>query len=419
MNDMTKFTTLLPLLGLLLAVHLGAQNTDRMDKNEEIRVVEGLFYLDHQPIRIEIEDGKIQRIMRKESLSDPALAGVYVAPGLIDHQVNGYLSYAFVGEDLTLEQVQKITRTFWEKGITTYLPTLTSHSSDRLAKNFRLLSEIIKDDIVGASVPGFHLEGPYISPIDGFRGAHNAAYIKPPSWEEFSRWYEASGRNIIEVTVAPEIEGAIDFIARCRQLGITVALGHHNGTAEVIQQAVDAGASVSTHLGNGCANMIHRHDNPIWPQLAEDRLTASIIVDGFHLRPEEVQTFYKVKGPDRTILVSDVIRLAGLPPGRYEDFDQEVVVTPEGKVMMPAQNVLAGASFLITEGIKNVMAFTQCSLAEAIHMASRNPARLLGLDDRGEISPGKRADLVLFKIEEDGSLDIRQTLVRGEVVYSR
>lgn len=380
------------------------------------RTIEGIFYLDQSPVSIEIKNGKIDRIIRKKELSDPSLAETYVAPGFVDHQVNGYISYSFVGENLTIEQIREITRTFWQKGITTYVPTLTSHRSDLYTKNLKILAKALQEPEIGHSVPGFHLEGPYISPIDGFRGAHNKAYIRKPNWDEFSQWYEAADGKILEVTVAPELEGAIDFIARCRQLGITVALGHHNGSAEIIKQAADAGASVSTHLGNGCANMIHRHENPIWPQLADDRLTASIIVDGFHLRSHEVQTFYKVKGPEKTVLVSDVIRLAGLPPGKYEDFDQEVVVTPEGKVMMPSQNVLAGASFLITEGVKNIMAFTQCSLAEAVHMASRNPARLIGLNDRGEISPGKRADLVLFKMGKKG-LEIQQTIVAGKVVF--
>lgn len=391
---------------------LNAQTSDNLPD----RTIEGIFYLDQSPVSIEIKDGKIDRIIRKKELSDPSLAETYVAPGFVDHQVNGYISYSFVGENLTIEQIREITRTFWQKGITTYVPTLTSHRSDLYTKNLKILAKAIQEPEIGHSVPGFHLEGPYISPIDGFRGAHNKAYIRKPNWDEFSQWYEAADGKILEVTVAPELEGAIDFIARCRQLGITVALGHHNGSAEIIKQAADAGASVSTHLGNGCANMIHRHENPIWPQLADDRLTASIIVDGFHLRSHEVQTFYKVKGPEKTVLVSDVIRLAGLPPGKYEDFDQEVVVTPEGKVMMPSQNVLAGASFLITEGVKNIMAFTQCSLAEAVHMASRNPARLIGLNDRGEISPGKRADLVLFKMGKKG-LEIQQTIVAGKVVF--
>jgi len=210
----------------------------------------------------------------------------------------------------------------------------------------------------------------------------------------------------------------MDFIEKCRSKNIVVAIGHHNGSAEQIKKAADAGASVSTHLGNGCANTIHRHDNPLWPQLADDRLAASIIVDGFHLRPEEVQTFFKVKGVENTILVSDLVRLAGSPPGIYEDFGTQVEVTKEGKVMMPSQDVLAGASFLITTGVENVIKFTQCSLGDAIHMASRNPARLLGLDDRGEISVGKRADLILFSFD-DNQMKIKKAYVGGELVYEQ
>lgn len=380
------------------------------------QVVEGIHYLDRSPVSIEIEDGKIFRIVRKDKLSDPALANTYIAPGFIDHQVNGYLSHSFTGENLDVEQVRKVTRALWSKGITTYLPTLTSHSNELLLKNFAILSEAMKDGEIKMSVPGFHLEGPYISPEDGFRGVHEKKWTRKPDWEEFLGWQKASGGKILEVTVAPELEGAIGFIEKCRRQNIVVALGHHNGSAVTIRQAVDAGASVSTHLGNGCANLIHRHNNPLWPQLADDRLVASLIVDGFHLRPEEVQVFYKVKGPERTILVSDVSSLAGMPPGVYKSYGREVVMTKEGKIRMPSEDVLAAASFLITKGIENIMAFTQCSLADAIHMASRNPARLLGLDDRGGLAPGQRADLVWFDME-DGKLDVRKTMVEGKVVF--
>lgn len=385
------------------------------DSSEQ--VMEGLYYLDGTPVTIEIDDGQIVRITRKSSLSDTTLANTYIAPGFIDHQVNGYLSYSFSSEHLTVEQVRKITHAFWEKGITTYLPTLTTHRFDVLLKSFTTLGEAIKDPEIQLSVPGFHLEGPYISPEDGYRGAHEKKWVRKPDWEEFMQWYRASGNNILEVTVAPEQEGALDFIEKCLEYNMVVALGHHNGSAEMIQKAVDAGASVSTHLGNGCANLIHRHENPLWPQLADDRLIASIIVDGFHLRPEEVQVFYKVKGPERTILVSDLSSLAGMPPGTYEKNGQELVMTPEGRIMMPSENVLAAASFLITKGIENMMSFTQCPLAEAIHMATRNPASLLGLHDRGEIRPGKRADLVLFTLE-DHQLKVQKTMVAGKVVFA-
>ena len=174
---------------------------------------------------------------------------------------------------------------------------------------------------------------------------------------------------------------------------------------------------MSTHLGNGCANMINRHKNPLWPQLADDRLTACLIVDGFHLNKQEVQTFYKVKGNDNTIIVSDALDLAGLEPGEYTRWERTVVLTPN-VVKFPAENVLAGAASPISSCVGNMMRFTGCNLAEAIQMSSTNQARLFGLNDLGEIGEGKRADLILFSIE-DGALVIQQTMVAGEVVYSK
>jgi len=403
-------------IGLLISLSPICLMASAFEGNESDGTTEkGIHYWDGKPISITIEDGLIVSIERPESVQLPT---VYIAPGFIDHQVNGYLSYSFSRKGLTVEQIRKISQSFWENGITTYLPTLTSQSFELLLENFSIMREAMKDPEIQLSIPGLHLEGPYISPEDGFRGAHNKQWIRPPDWEEFRKWYDASGGNIMEVSLAPELDGANDFIKKCRQLNIVVALAHHNGSARIIKEAVDAGASVSTHLGNGCANYIHRHDNPLWPQLADDRLMASLIVDGYHLRKEEVQTFYKVKGPDRTLLVSDVTMLGGMPPGRYELFGVEVVMTEQGKITMPSQDVLAGASYLITTGIENIMAFTGCSLGEAVNMASRNPARLLGLDDRGEIEVGKRADLVYFTME-GGKIQIQKTILAGKVVFDR
>ncbi len=376
----------------------------------------GIYYLDNEPISIEIKDGFIEKINRNAEMNGEG-DQLYIAPGFIDIQVNGYLSYSFNSEGLEVGQVKEITSAFRRFGVTTYLPTLTSNSFEIILNNFTILNEAMKDPDVGMSIPGFHLEGPYISAEDGFRGAHNLQWIRDPDWDEFMKWQEASGKNILIITLAPELEGAIDFIDKCRQENIVVALGHHNGSADIIKSAVDAGAEISTHLGNGCANFIHRHDNPLWPQLADDRLMASLIADGYHLRPEEIRTFYKVKGVERTILVSDVTSLGGMPPGNYELFGQKVVMTSQGKITMPSQDVLAGASYLITTGIENIMRFTGCSLADAVHMVSRNPARLLGLDDRGEIRVGKRADLVLFNLD-NGKLTIRKTIVAGKEVFN-
>jgi N-acetylglucosamine-6-phosphate deacetylase len=380
---------------LLVWIFLTIASIHSLFAGDDSMKIEGKFYFDDTPVSIEVRDGMIERINRLEKTAEKANAKIYIAPGFIDNQVNGYLSYSFTRPGLTVEQVRTITKGFWSKGITTYVPTLTTESKERLIENFGVMKEAIADEEISQSVPGFHLEGPYISPVDGFRGAHPAEWVRPPDWR---------------------LEGAIDFIRKLRELDIIVALAHHNGSVLQIKEAVDAGAVLSTHLGNGCANMIHRHHNPLWPQLADTRLTASLIVDGFHLTREEVQVFTRAKGPERVIIVSDLSSLAGMPPGEYERFGRTVVVHPNGMIALPSQNVLAAASFLITRGVENMVRFTGCSLADAIHMATRNPARLMGFRDRGTITPGKRADLVLFSFE-DGKINIIRTYVAGKLVY--
>ncbi len=228
---------------------------------------------------------------------------------------------------------------------------------------------------------------------------------------------EAAGGAIRLIALAPETEGALPFISKCRDQGVVVSLAHHNAGPEIIQQAVEAGATLSGHLGNGCANEINRHHNPLWPQLANDGLSISIITDGAHLTREEVRTFYKVKGPGKTILVSDALSFAGLPPGIYEKDGVIYELTPE-VVKFPSENVLAGAVQPVSKCLTNAMRFTGCSLSEAIRMASTNPARLMGLDQLGEIGPGKRADLILFTME-DGEMVIQRTLVAGKEVYAK
>jgi N-acetylglucosamine-6-phosphate deacetylase len=383
-------------------------------------VVQGLLYLDKAPVSIEIKKGKIHRIKR-ETTETTSGKRVYIAPGLIDNQVNGYasVSFGFGGGELTVEGIRKATRALWKEGVTTYLPTLTTNSHALLKTNFAVLAQAVKEPDLGRSIPGYHLEGPYISPVDGYRGAHPKQWVRSPNWQEFMEYYRAADEKILQVSLAPEMPGAFDFIRRCRARGIVIALAHHNGCAKIIKQAVDAGAAISTHLGNGCANSINRHDNPLWPQLADDRLKASIICDGFHLRQEEVQVFFKTKGRDGIVLTSDVTRYAGMKPGPYKTSDGNTIeLTPEGKIQYPAQKVLAGAASPITKGVGNIMRFTGCSLADAIAMASTNPARLYGLGDRGEISPGKRADLIVFSIE-DSVVQIQKTIVAGDVVYER
>ncbi len=394
---------------LMLSILTFTQCTS--DKNSMI--IEGILYTNKKPVSIEISDGKIIRIKQgKKSTDGPQLI---IAPGLVDIQINGYTGIDFSDPDLTAEDLKKVVAGQWEIGVTTIFPTVTTNDHEYLMNSFKALSNALTDPKISMSVPGFHLEGPYISPEKGFRGAHPEKYIRLPDLQEFKQYQEAANNMIRLITVAPEFDGSIPLIRYCTDNDIVVSLGHHNGTAEEITEAVDAGASLSTHLGNGCANVIHRHNNPIWPQLADDRLSASIITDGFHLNKEEVQTFYKVKGDELTILVSDAVDLAGLPPGEYTRWGETLILTPD-VVKFPAENVLAGAASPISKCVGNMMRFTGCSLESAINMARRHPARLIGLDDIGEIQVGKRADLILFT-QEGSEIEIHQTIVNGDVVF--
>ncbi len=378
-------------------------------------VIQGIFYFDGNPVSVAIANGKIVEIKHLEG--DIDVAETYVAPGLIDVQINGYMGVDFSGPDLTVEGVRKATKALWKAGVTTYFPTVITSDIGRMKKNFAVLAEARKDPEIGRSIPGFHMEGPYISPVKGFRGAHLEKYIKKPDWKEFQELQKAANDGIKIITMAPELQGAIPFIRKCVASGVVVSLGHHNGSAMDVQLAVDAGAKMATHLGNGCANEIDRHNNPLWPQLSNDAITASIIVDGFHLTKEEVRTFYKAKGVENTILVSDALDLAGLPPGEYTRGERILLLTPN-VVKLPKENVLAGAASPISKCVGVIMDYTQCGLSNAIRMASTNPAKMFSLDDRGEIEQDKRADLILFTMK-DNTMIIEKTFVAGQLVYTR
>jgi N-acetylglucosamine-6-phosphate deacetylase len=343
--------------------------------------------------------------------------GRYIAPGLIDIQINGYMGVDFSDQQLTISDLRNAIRALWKNGITTILPTVITNGQTNLKRSFALLSAAFDDEVIGLSIPGFHLEGPYISPEQGFRGAHLEKYIRDPDWIEFSELQQAARNKIKLITIAPEVKGAIEFTRKCTKSGVVVSLGHHNASAEKIREVTDAGASMITHLGNGCANTIDRHKNPFWPQLADDRLTATLITDGFHLNKEEVQCFYRIKGNERTILVSDSLDLAGLPPGEYTRLERVVVLTPD-VVKFPAENCLAGAASPLSVCVSNMMKFTNCRLENAIQMATSNPARAVGLNSIGEIQPGYRADLILFTLDLE-RIEIQKTLQAGEVVYSK
>lgn len=382
--------------------------------------ITGLHYLDNSPVEININEGKIINVKRLEKLPKD-FPEVYIAPGLIDNQVNGFagVTFALGGGELVPEGVKHATKELWKYGITTYLPTLTTNSRELFLKHLSIIRYVSRDPDLYGSIAGFHLEGPYISSEDGYRGAHPLEHVRLPDWNEFMEFREVSENNIVQVTIAPEIDGALDFITKCNQLGIIVALGHHNASAEIVTSAIDRGAKISTHLGNGAAITISRHKNPFWSQLADDRLNISIICDGFHLPPEVISVFYKVKGVEQIILTSDVTSYGGLPAGNYmTSVGHSIKITQEGMLWNNDQGGLYGSASVITKGVGHIMKVTGCSLGEAIQMASTNPAHFYGFNDRGVLEPGKRADIILFTLD-DFNVNIQKTWIKGKLVYEK
>ncbi len=380
--------------------------------------INGHYYANNMEVTIEIDEGVIKDINWSKPEGYPQKEDLIIAPGFIDNQVNGYNGVEYCQEDLTVDKVLKTVREFWTLGLTTIVPTLITSSHKLLLNNLKILSETLQSPQSAGSIAGFHLEGPYISPQDGYRGAHPLKFVRNPNWDEFQQYMEAAGGHIIQVSLAPELDGAIPFIKNCVKQGIVVSLAHHNASANVIKEAVDAGAVISTHLGNGCANSINRRENVLWPQLAEERLTASMICDGFHLTPAQIITFYKVKGCDNIILTSDIVHLAGLAPGFYDYSGEMVELTKEGMIVNRETKNFAGASLPLYKGIEHIKNVTGCSLKEAVDMGSLNHARILGLTDRDNILPGKRADFVIFTLI-DNKIEIKKTIVDGRVVYSK
>jgi N-acetylglucosamine-6-phosphate deacetylase len=269
-------------------------------------------------------------------------------------------------------------------------------------------------------IAAFHLEGPYISNEDGPRGAHPSAYCRPPDWDEFERFQEAAGGRIGVLTMSPEYDGSARFIERAVSSGVLVAIGHTKATSQQIWEAVDAGARMSTHLGNGSHALIPRHANYVWDQAAEDRLVASLIVDGHHLPPAVVKCLVRAKTPQRCVLISDLVGDAGLPPGRYRNATVgEIEVLDDGRIVIAGQRqYLAGAGLPLAHGVANVMRFAGLDLRTAIEMAAVQPATLLGLEPAG-LTPGERADLILFDLPDgpSGPIRVRATVNCGERVF--
>ena len=363
-------------------------------------------YRTAQPLDIVCEHGKVVRVAPAGAQRADAEAQ-WVAPAFCDVQINGCEGISFNSEALSYEQVRHVVATCRKHGIAQLCPTLVTASHDALLHGFRTLRAACeRDSGLARAIVGIHLEGPYISPDDGPRGAHPKAHVRPADWEEFCRFQDAAHGMIRMVTIAPETPGAIAFIEKATASGVIVALGHTGATGAVIRDAIEAGARISTHLGNGAHAMLPRHDNYIWEQLADDRLWASVIADGHHLPDTLLRCIARVKSPSRLILTCDASPLAGSPPGSYRQWEHTFEVLPTGKIVVAGTPYLAGSWAFTDLCVKNMLRLGETSLADTMDMASNRPRELLGLPPR-RIEAGEPADLILFDLTPGGEFTLR------------
>jgi N-acetylglucosamine-6-phosphate deacetylase len=351
---------------------------------------------------------------------------VLLAPGFVDLQVNGFAGVDYNDPTIRPEAFARSIQCLFQTGVTKFLPTLITSSRERITGALRALAEA-KQVFQASSMPeanaiaGFHVEGPHISPEDGPRGAHPVQYVRPPDFDEFQRWQEAARGEVRIVTVSPEYPAAPRYISALVQAGVVVSIGHTGANAEQIRAAVDAGATMSTHLGNGAHAMLPKTKNYIWDQLAEDRLTASFIVDGIHLPQAFLTGAIRIKGTSRSVLVTDAVPPAMCKPGPYQLGDVPVELLRDNRVVLRGGVRLAGSGLTMDAAVASCVRLAGVSLDAALRMATINPARAARLAGRQQgLLAGEIADLLRFRWDEAShSLAVLETIVAGTTVYSR
>ncbi len=378
--------------------------------------LEAIDYKTLTPIKIIIKNGIIDNITSLETTNKTDLP--FVGPGLIDLQVNGISGFDFNTTNIFPEDIVEMTSLEFEHGVTTYFPCLVTNSDDAINEEIKNINKACETyPWIEESIGGIHLEGPFISTNSEARGAHCADFVKPPDWNLLKEWQDTAKGKIKLITLSPEWENTESLIQECLKNNILVSIGHTAASPEQITKAVDAGAELSTHLGNGCQVSFSKSNNFFWEQLTEDRLWTTIIADGFHLSDQLLKVILKLK-QDKLILISDSTKFLNFEPGRYHSIiGGDVILNDKGKLYLESNpELLAGSARPITHGINYLISHMGVQLSDAWNMASTKPSELTKINNLA-LKPGNNADLVLFSFT-DNKISIQKTIKRGKVVYS-
>jgi N-acetylglucosamine-6-phosphate deacetylase len=381
-------------------------------------LIRGRLYPAGDPAEVVAASGAIREIRAVRPVSGGAALGddaCVVCPGFFDLQVNGFAGVDFNRPEIAAEELRRAMHAMWRHGVTRFLPTVITAALPAMLDTLRALARAREQDpVLAYAMPGIHLEGPFLAPEDGPRGAHPAAHVRDPDRDVFWRLQDAAGGRIRLVTLAPERPGALALIAELSRAGIVVGIGHTAADEATIDEAVRAGARLSTHLGNGAHAVLPRHRNYIQKQLATDALLASLIADGHHLPDFVVKNMIRGKGPERVLLVTDAMAAAAAPPGTYRLGEVVAEAGADGCVRLAGTPYLAGSSLTLDRGVENAARFAGVPLLQALRWVSQGPGSLWP-DEAGGIAPGAPADLVLLR--EGPPLGVEATIVRGEVVF--
>ena len=347
-----------------------------------------------------------------------------LAPGFIDLQVNGFAGVDYNDPQSSAEDIARSIRTMFSTGVTRFFATVITGSEERIVGSVRNLArakeEFLRNGLPeGQALEAFHIEGPHISPESGPRGAHPVEHIRPPDVDEFRRWQEAADGNIRLVTVSPEWDGTGQYIKALVRTGVVVSVGHTKAGPDQIRAAADAGATMSTHLGNAAHPILPKTQNYIWDQLAEDRLAACFIVDGIHIPAAFFKAAVHAKGVEKAILVTDAVMPAMCPPGPYKLGQVEVELRADGSVVMRGGERLAGSALRMDRAVEKSVQYSGDSLSAVLAMATTNPARVGRIAGRQRgLVPGEKADLIRFHWDPvNQGLRVEETIVAGSSVY--
>ncbi len=329
--------------------------------------------------------------------------------GLFDLQVNGFAGIDFNDPALSADGLDHALEAMLATGVTQVLPTLITATAEQLRDRFAALDAAVTNSRLGRlMVPGYHLEGPFLNPAPGFRGCHPADVMVPPDIALVDRLQARLSRPILLVTIAPEIIGAEVFIRAARERGIIIAMAHSDARLASVKAAADAGLTVSTHLGNGVAQTMHKFDNPLMAQLADDRITACFIADGIHVAPYALKVMLRAKGLARSVLVTDAVAAAAVKPGLYPFAGMTVERAADGSVREPGAPMLAGSSLTLDQAVRNVVDWGLCSFEEATAMA--------GAHARAAIAG--RATIAAGDIEWDRDMKVVRASIDGSTLFA-